>query len=275
MAKPTMVEVKEVVFSMDKHSIAGPDGFNGVFFQHFWDVIVQDVYNVVCAFLDGFKFPQGMTSTVITLIPKCDGAMTWKQFRPISLCTFTNKIVTKLISTRLSAVLPKVILDFQTGFVRGRLIQDNILLAQELVKRINKGKHGGNVLLNVDMTKTFDMLSWDFLKLILQKFGFSEGVRQGDPLSPAPFILADEYLLRGLAKLYKDNPAMSYNSSRHVQVPCLAFANDWLIFCNGFKFSLDKLMAFLDHYQFVSGQIINKDKSTCIFSSKVSPARLS
>ncbi|GAA0162931.1 hypothetical protein LIER_18921 [Lithospermum erythrorhizon] len=32
----------------------------------------------------------------------------------------------------------------------------------------------GNVLLKLDMTKAFDMLSWDFLKLVLRKFGFTD-----------------------------------------------------------------------------------------------------
>ncbi|MGS7457466.1 reverse transcriptase domain-containing protein, partial [Mycobacterium tuberculosis] len=83
------------------------------------------------------------------------GAKTWKDFRPISLCTFLNKVITKLIGSRLARVLPKLISEYQSGFVAGRIIQDNILLAQELTHCIDKVKGGGNVMMKLDMTKAF------------------------------------------------------------------------------------------------------------------------
>ncbi|GAA0154813.1 hypothetical protein LIER_12686 [Lithospermum erythrorhizon] len=91
-------------------------------------------------FLKGHKLPQGITSTVICLIPKFKGAKTWKEFRPINLCTFVNKIVTKLLNNRLATLLPALISDYQSGFVKGRIIPDNILLAQEMTHYIDKVK---------------------------------------------------------------------------------------------------------------------------------------
>ncbi|GAA0163798.1 hypothetical protein LIER_39663 [Lithospermum erythrorhizon] len=58
-------------------------------------------------------------------------------------------------------------------------------------------------------------------------------------------------------------------------VPCLAFADDVLVFTRGSKSSLDKVMKFLDHYQTASGQVINRDKSSCILSNKATVARCS
>ncbi|GAA0147841.1 reverse transcriptase [Lithospermum erythrorhizon] len=164
---------------------------------------------------------------------------------------------------------------------------------------IDKGSKEGNVILNLDMAKAFDRLSWFFLQKVLAKFGFSEawidrvlaclknnwfslilngkavgffksekGVRQGDPLSPALFILAEEYLLRGLQKLYTDAPTLAYKCGSSVSVPALAFADDVLIFSNGSKAALSKIMHFLDHYQTVSGQLVNTEKSSFIMSSK-------
>ncbi|GAA0167741.1 reverse transcriptase [Lithospermum erythrorhizon] len=304
MAKPSLQEVKNTVFSLDKSSVAGPDGFNGFFFQEFWNLIDEDVYRAVLYFMDGHAMPRSLTSTVISLIPKCDGPCSWKQFRPISLCNFLNKVISKLLSNRLAIVLPGIISESQSGFVKGRVIQDNIMLTQEFIHHIDHTAKGGNVLLKLDMTRAFDMLSWKFLQLILRKFGFSEtfisrildcvgnswfsvlvngelsgffpstkGLRQGDPLSPCLFILAEDYLLRGLCSLYSDYPSLAYNTHCKVVIPCLAFADDCIIFSNGSKSSLSKIMQLLEHYQSISGQVINTDKSSCLFSSKLSTCR--
>ncbi|GAA0152032.1 hypothetical protein LIER_37405 [Lithospermum erythrorhizon] len=305
LAPPSLQEVKSVVFGMDKHSAAGTDGFNGVFFQHFWSIIDKDVHNAVLSFFAGTPLPKGMSSTVISLIPKCEGPLTWKQYRPISLCTFANKILSKIMNSRLALVLPSIISVFQAGFIHGRLIQDNILLAQELIHNIDHPVPGGNVVLKLDMSRAFDMLSWDFLKVILKKFGFSpawinlvmnninnswfsilingeaagyfkstKGIRQGDPLSPSLFILAEDYLLRSLAQLQSQFPSMAFNTKCKVIIPCLAFADDCLLFCNGSKSALKKTTELLTHYQAVSGQLINKGKSSYITSSKLNPARI-
>ncbi|PKU73296.1 hypothetical protein MA16_Dca022879 [Dendrobium catenatum] len=81
--------------------------------------------------------PRFFTSTAIVLIPKKDNPEHWRDFRPISLCSFFNKLTSKIIAIRLGALLPRLISPNQSGFVKGRLISDNILLTQELVHDLN------------------------------------------------------------------------------------------------------------------------------------------
>ncbi|GAA0156707.1 hypothetical protein LIER_14134 [Lithospermum erythrorhizon] len=273
---PTLEEIKDAVFSLDKACAAGADGFNGVFFQTFWEVIGVDMHQAIAHFFRGHQLPQGITSTVLCLIPKCQGAKTWKEYRPISLCTFLNNVITKVLNSRLARLLAKLVSEFQAGFVKGRAIQDNILLVQELTHCIDKQQGGGNVIMKLDMTKAFDRLSWKFLKMVLRKFGFSESwinLIMGDPLSPALFILAEEYLLGGLNKLIQEHPEVSFNGGGPVKVPCLAFADDCIVFCNGLQSSVKSVMDWLNHYQHISRQLINTEKSTCILSAKLSPTR--
>lgn len=76
---------------------------------------------------------------------------------PISLCDVSLKILSKNLSVYLNKVLPLIISHTQTGFVPGRHIEYNILLAQELVKKINtKRKEPPNLILKLDMEKAYD-----------------------------------------------------------------------------------------------------------------------
>ncbi|KAG5594419.1 hypothetical protein H5410_035651 [Solanum commersonii] len=42
-AIPTEDEVRNAIYSMDPNSCAGPDGYNGLFFQSTWDIIKYDM----------------------------------------------------------------------------------------------------------------------------------------------------------------------------------------------------------------------------------------
>ena len=47
---PSMAEVYNAIFSLNKDSAPGPDGFGAIFFQTYWEVIKQDVYKAVMQF---------------------------------------------------------------------------------------------------------------------------------------------------------------------------------------------------------------------------------
>ncbi|GAA0164186.1 hypothetical protein LIER_19882 [Lithospermum erythrorhizon] len=67
---------------------------------------------------------------------------------------------------------------------------------------------------------------------------------------------------------------MQYHSGCKVSIPCLAFVDDCIIFSNGAKLSINRVMKFLEHYQKISGQAINKEKSTCIMPPKLTASRV-
>ncbi|XP_070055164.1 uncharacterized protein [Nicotiana tomentosiformis] len=106
--------------------------------------------------------------------PDVESPTNFSELRPISLSNFTSKIIFKILSRRLNLVLDKLISDNQSGFVKGRLITKNILLAQEIVQNVNQSNRGGNVIIKLDMAKAYDRMSWSFLMSVMRKFGFSE-----------------------------------------------------------------------------------------------------
>lgn len=102
---------------------------------------------------------QSINKTFIVLIPKMKHASTFNQFRPISLCNFVCKIVSKLMASRLRNLLPKIIFPNQGAFVKGRWIAKNTVIAQELAHKVknHKGRHG-LMLIKVDIKGAYDSL---------------------------------------------------------------------------------------------------------------------
>ena len=153
---PILEEVKEVVFSLSPKSAPGPDGFGAGFYQTCWQIIGDDLIDAVQEFFQGVQQPRGFSSAAIVLIPKVQEAAQWKDFRPISLCNVSSKVISKLLTNRLRAMLPRSISPWQTGFVPRRGITENILLAQELALDLDRRLRHPNLMLKLDMKKAYD-----------------------------------------------------------------------------------------------------------------------
>lgn len=301
-AVPQKAEIQSAVFSLAGNSSPGPDGFSGIFYTHCWEIIEDDVVKAVQSFFQGWGLPQGVTSSILCLIPKLKSPSSFTDFRPISLCNFSYKIVSKVICDRMRDILPLIISSEQSGFVHGRQIIENCSLAQEMFAELHRPIRGHNMLVKLDMAKAYDRVEWDFLYAVLKKFGFSSrfvsllaqmvsncwfsislngvsrgyfkssrGVRQGDPLAPALFIIAEEVLSRGISLLFSRGVCKYYHLPRGVQeITHLLFADDSMVFLNGGLPSINNLLLFLAAYEDSSGQKINAQKS-CFVVSKHMP----
>ncbi|KAL0299938.1 UNVERIFIED_CONTAM: hypothetical protein Sangu_3147900 [Sesamum angustifolium] len=135
-AIPTEEETKEIVFSIDKDSVAGPDGFSLAFYQACWEFIAKDIHEAIRDFFCSTPMSRSFKATTIVLIPKVDSPQTWNDFRPIFLCNVSNKILSKLLYKKIPHALPDIISPNQSGFVPG-LISGNILMAQEMIHHLD------------------------------------------------------------------------------------------------------------------------------------------
>jgi hypothetical protein len=132
-----MEELSSAIDQMDYASAPGPDGFTGKFNSFCWEIIKTNMLNVVLSFFAGNEIPKAWSSTLLTLIPKVPSPSSFSQMRPISLCNFNFKIISRLINNRLAPLLPSLISQEQSGFVKDRNIHDNILLAYELTQYLD------------------------------------------------------------------------------------------------------------------------------------------
>jgi predicted site-specific integrase-resolvase len=76
----------------------------------------------------------------ITLIPRKQGATEVKDFRPISLLNFMQKIFSKLLANRLQPIIHQLITSTQTGFMKRRNINEGFIYAQEVVAMTSRQK---------------------------------------------------------------------------------------------------------------------------------------
>lgn len=63
-------------------------------------IIKKDLFDAIIDFCKGAPLPRGITSTMIILIPKKQGALHWKDYRPINLCNINSKIISEIVTNR-------------------------------------------------------------------------------------------------------------------------------------------------------------------------------
>ncbi|XP_026458485.1 uncharacterized protein LOC113358999 [Papaver somniferum] len=169
----------------------------------------------------------------------------------------------------------KLISPYQAAYVPGRNIQDNVVIAHELVhsmKKMPKKKkcdHWCELILQCISTTSISIL---LNGSPCKTYKPTRSLRQGDPLSPYLFIICMEALSRYLIqaennqlihgfKVTKDAPSISHP----------LFVDDCLVFTKASHQEADNMMSLIKDFGYVSGQVINFQKSGCFFSKNVHP----
>lgn len=80
-------------------------------------------------FFKNGKLPINLNDTVLVLISKKKSPVGMCDLRPIALCNVLYKIIGKVMANHLKTLLPLVISENQSAFMKGRLISDNVLIS--------------------------------------------------------------------------------------------------------------------------------------------------
>ena len=156
--------------------------------------------------------------------------------------------------------------------------------------------------LKLDMSKAYDWVEWCFLEAIMRKMGFvdrwirlimmcvnsvsysmmlngeqcgfftgSRGIFQGDSLSPYLFLLCAKGLSFLLAKAAKERSILGVATSRGgPRLTNLFFANDSLLFCQATRANCEALVHIFHQYEAISGQQLNRAKTSIFFTRNTS-----
>lgn len=301
---PDLNEIWEALVSMGFYKSLGPDGFNPLFFKTYWQTVQQDVVTAVQFFFQHGRLTGGLNRTFITLIPNIEGATRVEQFRPISLCNVSFKLITKVLATRLRTVLERVIAPHQSAFVPNRNITDNTILNHEIMHHLNlkKGKVA-YMALKIDMAKAYDRVEWHILLQLLHLHGFSphfcdlireclsttsfsvllngapfgtidasRGIRQGDPLSPALFTFLFHLLsrIRTNAELAGQLQGIKVSVTGPT-ISHLMYADDLVIYGRATREEATVIHDCLAQFCSWTGQEVNLQKLAIHFSQNAPP----
>ena len=102
-------KVQQAIKQMALLKSLGLDGMSHLFYQHYWNLVGDDVCQSVLNFLNNASLPEHLNHTFITLISKKKNLEYASEFRPISLCNVLYKIFSKVLANRLKRILPKLI----------------------------------------------------------------------------------------------------------------------------------------------------------------------
>ena len=174
----TLEELKHIVDELPAEKAPGPDGFTGLFYKRCWDIIKMDVLAAMNCVHDLRAGPlDKLNGANIVLIPKSDIAERPKDYRPISLIHSFGKFITKTLAIRLAPHMDQMISNAQSAFIKRRCIQDNFMYVRNLARAYHRKKTPA-LLFKLDISKAFDMVSWEYMLELLERRGFSNRWRE-------------------------------------------------------------------------------------------------
>ncbi|XP_059627616.1 uncharacterized protein LOC132270455 [Cornus florida] len=292
-ANPSLEEIKGYFFGLSDKKSPGPDEFNAVFFKKTWPVVGNDVAMAVREFFVNGKILKEINYTYLALVPKVPNPTSLQDFRPISCCNTIYKVISKLLAKKIQPILPHLIDNYQTAFIKHRRIGDGVFIVQELMKGYTGQVSSPRCTLKVDIHRAYDTVCWEFLVDCLKVLNFppmfiqwiiacvtttafsvaingemvgffkgAQGLRQGDPISPLLFVLIIDVLSSTIIKSINESSQFSYHwRCRANQIFHLCFADDVILFCHGDLYSLDVLIKSFDSFSKLSGLKPNLAKS--------------
>ena len=221
----TFEELAKSLKKMKNNKSPGPDGIVTEFYKIYWNLIGNDLHEVICAGLEDEQLAYTQYLATIVLLYKKGPRPDIKNWRPIALLNNDYKLISKVFAERLKVVLPEIISQDQKGCVPGRYIGENIRMIDDLLSEI-ENQSPDSIILQLDQEKAFDRVEWDWLFNVLKHFNFgtifiqnlktlyknakvsimtngfqseyfdiSRGIRQGDSLSALLYIVQFEPLM--------------------------------------------------------------------------------
>lgn len=266
-AEITLTELEKAIRQTKGNKSPGPDGITANFYKSMspnWKFHLVRLLNKV---LETGVVPEEWCKAEVIMLYKKGDVLDHLNYRGIALANTIAKIFTTIIASRLSDCcdISNILPEAQAGFRRNRSCEDNIFTLHTKITQMLCKPKGKMYAVFVDFRRAFDSVVHRVLWQKLYKAGVSsqlirvlqdlytkasmrvklnnnsvtdylditEGVMQGDPLSPLLFIM----LLFDIDLFFMDNGHREINE----RMKLLLFADDLVILAKNIFDLQDKL----------------------------------
>ena len=285
----TKQELETAITRSAVRKAPGEDGLTAELYRWGKDIMqteLLEMYNEM--FQNGQMTPQ-MTQGIIVCIPKNTTPKYVRDYRPLTLLNADYKIYTRIIAHRMQQTLHKVIHKTQHSGIPGRSIVDAAAGLRDITA-IGARRRNGICLITLDFQGAFDNISHEYLTNLLERYGYSTGirraihslyataqsklainghltkniniqcsVRQGCPLSTIlyalalnPFLISIDQQLQGI-RIGKNNH----------KVTSIAYADDVTVILQDHN-EITQLQKIITTYETATGAKIHWEKTKCI-----------
>ena len=289
----TKDEIFDALRDSNKGKSPGKDGLTPEFYLAFWDVLGDDLTDVLNQGFHREQLSASQSESVVRLLFKKGDRNDLRNWRPVSLLNADYKIAAKALANRLRKVLDTLVTNQQTCGIPGREISTNLSLIRDVLEITERTGETG-ILVNIDQEKAFDRVDRRLLEATLQTFGFGpqfiqwirtlyanartqvicngeltesiplgRGVRQGCPLSPLLYVLTAEILSQAIQK---DDRIVGFRlpGSEGKQVKTSQYADDTTVYIKTDR-ALEALFSTVRTYERASGAKANKKKTEAMW----------
>lgn len=294
----TKSEVIKAIKTLQNGKSPGPDGFCCEFYKQFQNILVEPLLDMFNHSFTAGEFPQTLREANISLILKKGKCPDFcRSYRPIALLNVDRKLLSKILASCFKNLLPMLIKEDQTGFIRGRNSAANVRRLLNAILAF-KQKSVNGLVLSLDAEKAFDRIEWSYLLYTLGRFGLGEnfikwvkiiytspqaavltngfrsehfnthrGVMLECLLSPLLFALAIEPLAESI-RVTPTICSLEIGQSCH---KITLYADDVLILLSDPETSVPNLTDVIDRFSHFSGYKINLAKSMPLGTLSIIP----
>ena len=262
----------------------GLDGLTYEFYRATWSVIGKSFHQVLQVQMARSRIMDSGREGATRLIPKVDGIPEINDLRPITLLQVDYRILSKVLASRLHAVIGEVVEPGQLATGEGNILT-GVYEILASIDYINKAD-GQALLMSADLMKAFDRAMIVYLNIVTERMQFpkifrdwlkmlhegattqlilSSGLsrkipvsfsfRQGDCIAGDLYCLVQEPLLRMLRKMLKGVKISNFKQKD------TAYMDDIQVLSSDPEdlVTFDKVMI---QFEAQSGAILSRDKKT-------------
>lgn len=199
----TEEELKTAISRLKLGKSPWSDGYTAEWYKEFKKELIPVILPTLNWVLKKAQTPPSWKEAIISAIPK-EGKdkMECGSFRPISVLNMDYRLFTSIMAKRMEELMPKLIHNDQTGFIRQRQTQDNIRRTLHIMSHIQKNNIEA-IVISIDAEKAFDSVNWLFLYRVLHRFGLNNTIIKTN----SPYIIIPQ---QGSKSMYTYQIALLY-----------------------------------------------------------------